>query len=90
MEREERERHDVENGDVPCLRKTTATLRVRSVIPCGSLDPRLWLRRMTMIRLRSATVAMTWLLPPSLRRCHISGRVPRQLQAQHLEVRRSL
>jgi hypothetical protein len=61
-------------GDAPSTRKTTTTLRVRSVTPCGSLDLRSWLRRRTMMWLRSRTVATTWLLPPSLRWRHVSGR----------------
>jgi hypothetical protein len=49
MEREELERHDVENRRCASTSKTTATLRVRSVTWRGSLDTRLWLwRRMMM------------------------------------------
>jgi hypothetical protein len=76
---------------LPSTIKTMTTLRVRSVTRRGSLDSRLWLRRRTMMWLRSATAAMTWHSPPSLRWRHVSGRsLTLTLQAQHLEVRRPL
>jgi hypothetical protein len=60
MEREERDRHDIENRDMPSTRRTTAILRVRSLTQTASLDPRSWLRHRTTSRPRSVTTATTW------------------------------
>jgi hypothetical protein len=44
-----------------------------------------------MMRLKSATVATTWIYRlPRVGTISPVGRIPRQLQAQHPEVRRSL